>query len=233
MNTIATNSPTTILVHVTGDRIGDALLKLPVLRAFRTANPHTHITWVTAKRPSVFAGRLAELNDGLIDEIHEQTGLGLALFGPIPAELVGEYDVVVSTEARWRETLVLKRLASKQFISPAARFLLSTRRPALKVTTDSALEQFNALMSLACGKDLTPVIEFDLPRRYIDRAEILLPPGPRYFGLCPGAGGQSKRWPLEKFMQLSREVCRARLLPSLFPWTARSGPGRNHPGTIT
>lgn len=216
MNTIATNSPETILVHVSGDRIGDALLKLPVLRAFRMANPHTHITWVTAKRPSVFAGRLAELSDGLIDEIHQQTGLGLALFGRIPAELAGEYDVVVSTEARWRETLVLKRLASKHFISPAARFLLSTRRPALKASAGSALDQFNALMSLACGKDLTPVIEFELPQRYIERAEILLPRGPRYFGLCPGAGGQSKRWPLEKFMQVSRAVAERGFCPVYF-----------------
>jgi ADP-heptose:LPS heptosyltransferase len=37
-------------------------------------------------------------------------------------------------------------------------------------------------------------------------AEALLPTGPTYVGLAPGAGGQDKRWPLENYLALARRI---------------------------
>jgi ADP-heptose:LPS heptosyltransferase len=37
-------------------------------------------------------------------------------------------------------------------------------------------------------------------------AEALLPTGPTYIGLAPGAGGQDKRWPLENYLALARRI---------------------------
>jgi ADP-heptose:LPS heptosyltransferase len=37
-------------------------------------------------------------------------------------------------------------------------------------------------------------------------AEALLPTGPTYVGLAPGAGGQDKRWPLENYFELARRI---------------------------
>lgn len=188
---------------MTGDRLGDALLKFPVLRAFRQAHIDTRVSWVTGKRPSIFAGRLSVLADGLIDEIHEATGLGQSLFTAVPAALRGRYDVVVSTESRLRDTLAVRRLHADRFISPAANFLLSSRRAGPGYAQTSAYEQFRTLLSLAGDSDLSPVPHIDLPPTLRAAAALILPDGHRYAGLSPGAGGKSKIWPLENFLALA------------------------------
>lgn len=192
-----------ILIHVTGDRLGDALLKLPVLRAFRQAHPDTWISWVTGKRPSIFAGRLKVLVDGLIDEIHEATGLGQSLFEVVPAALRGRYDMVVSTESRLRDTLALRRLRADAFISPAAKFLFSSRRAGPGYAQASSYEQFRILLSLAGNRELVPTPNIDLPTDMLAAAGSVLPDGPRYAGLSPGAGGKSKIWPLQNYVALA------------------------------
>jgi len=193
----------TILVHVTGDRLGDALLKFPVLRAFRLIHPDTRLSWVTGKRPSIFAGRLRILANGLIDEIHEATGLGQSLFGAVPTALRGYYDVVVSTESRLRDTLAVRRLHTGMFVSPAANFMFSSRRAPPGYSQASSYEQFRMLLSLAGNCDLAPMPSIELPASMLEAAGSVLPDGPRYVGLSPGAGGKSKIWPIENYLLLA------------------------------
>ncbi|MHA1114190.1 MAG: glycosyltransferase family 9 protein, partial [Alphaproteobacteria bacterium] len=44
-------------------------------------------------------------------------------------------------------------------------------------------------------------------------AEELLPTGPVYVGLAPGAGGQNKCWPLDRFIDLARAQVAAGRVP--------------------
>ncbi len=193
-----------LLVYVTGDRIGDALLKYPVMRAYRAACPQVRVSWVTGMRPSIFATRLAPLAAGLIDEIHSSSGLGQRWFGALPAILANRYDTIVSTEARLRDTLALRRIECSTFISPAWGFLFSSCKPAIDFNAASAYERFNALMSLAAGVTLAPQAQIEVPGELTALAAELLPDGAHYIGFCPGAGGASKRWPVERFIELAR-----------------------------
>jgi ADP-heptose:LPS heptosyltransferase len=43
-----------------------------------------------------------------------------------------------------------------------------------------------------------------LPTEWTTQALTLLPSGPVYVGIAPGAGGAAKRWPLERFIMLAR-----------------------------
>ena len=63
-----------ILVYVEGDLIGDALMKLPFLRALRNAYPNAHISWCAGKHKSTFAKELAPLITGIIDGVMEKPG---------------------------------------------------------------------------------------------------------------------------------------------------------------
>jgi ADP-heptose:LPS heptosyltransferase len=205
-----------MLVHVSGDRLGDALLKYPVIKAFREAHPNTHITWVTSRRPSIFEGPLSFLNVGLLNEIHAESGLGRSLFTPLPTFLAARYDVIVATETRVIETLALMRVPHESFISPGLRFALSTRRPDRSYKGLSVYEQFRVLMSLAGGRELEPRPYIEIPPAIEHAAKTCFPPSKRYVGLSPGAGGERKRWPLARYIELARWLETIEVVPTFF-----------------
>lgn len=203
-------------MHVSGDRIGDALIKLPALRGFRNACPDTRVTWVTARRPSAFAGALAPLAAGLIDACFESTGVGTRLLAPLPHYLRAGFDAVLSTEARLRDTLVLRRVPHATFVSPALGFALSDTRAPPGWAAASVAERFAALLSLVTGTAITPEPGLALPAGFGEAAAAALPGGPRYVGLSPGAGGVRKRWPLARFVALARRLPALGATPAFF-----------------
>ncbi len=131
---MALQSPSSILVYVGFDRIGDGLLKLPFVRGLRGAFPDARITWLAGRETSVYAGIMAELADGLIDEVIENAGIGLSpwelLKGLSEKSLKGRrFDLIIDTQRIVWTSLSLFRSPHGDFISPAARFLLSSRKP--------------------------------------------------------------------------------------------------------
>lgn len=221
------SDPNAVLVHVSGDRVGDALLKLPALIAFRKACPQTRLVWVTARRGSIFAGPFAPLVAGVIDEIHPVTGLGTRWLEVLFPRLRARFDCVVATEQKLRNALALKRVPHRVFISPAADFRLSDRKPQAGEYGTSVYAQFTCLLSLAAGHSLAPVPDIALPPALDAQAASLLPQGPSYVGLVPGAGGVSKRWPLERYIELAQWCVSRGLTPAFFlgpdelPWLPR------------
>ena len=78
------------------------------------------------------------------------------------------------------------------------------------------IDRLQQLLSLATGQE-TPLQAVDLARARAGQAALaLLPPGPCYVGLAPGAGGQDKRWPLERYMALAQNQIAADRTPVFF-----------------
>ncbi|MGE0385346.1 MAG: glycosyltransferase family 9 protein [Gammaproteobacteria bacterium] len=207
-----------ILVYVVGDRIGDAVIKLPVIAALRASFPRHRITWLAGRRASAFAGPLAPLVAGLIDEVRDRAGIGVSLAELLRRPPLRErFDIVIDTQSRLATTILLRRLAHGVFISPCAGFLLSDRRPAPgAIRPRSVRGAFLQLVELAAGRALPidPVIRID--DGYRRAAAELLPPGPQYLGLAPGAGGARKRWPLENFIGIAQTQAAAGRVPVWF-----------------
>ncbi len=198
--------PSSILVYVGLDAVGDGLMKLPFVRALRAAFPAAHITWLAGKGHSVYGGSLAPLVAGLVDEVIDDAGIGSRA-----AELIGRrplagrsFDLIIDTQRRVLTTLILRRLRHGRFVSAAARFLLSDLRPKGTVNRPRAMvAQLLALVALASGRPAAAAAP--LPRDPVLEAEAdrLLPPGPTYLGFAPGAGGRHKCWPLDRFIALA------------------------------
>lgn len=189
----------TIAVIVGLDLIGDALIKLPFVRALRVAYPDAHISWLTAQGKSAYAGPLRELVSPYLDHILEQPAFltdqsGLTVAPP--------FDLVIDTRGRWRYALQARRLPHKVFIAPAA-----WRR--LEHIQDRLLQ----LVTLASGRK--PVVNggIDIPREFRAKAELLLPTGQTYIGLVPGAGNTIKIWPLPRFIDLAQQQVAAKRVP--------------------
>ncbi len=200
--------PASVLVYVGLDRVGDGLLKLPFVRGLRHAFPAATITWVAGKETSVYASVMAPLVEGLLDEVIEHAAIGLHPAEFLRRPLAGRrFDLVIDTQRIVWTSLSLWRVPHRTFVSPAARFLLSARRPPRGYRAPRSMQrQLLDLLELASGKTYpTPAsLDIDLAPALFADAERLLPSGPVYVGIAPGSGGRPKCWPLENFVAVAR-----------------------------
>jgi ADP-heptose:LPS heptosyltransferase len=195
-----------ILVYSGLELLGDGVMKLPFVRALRRTWPAARITWLAGKGKTVYAGALAPLVRDCLDEVIEEAGIGTHARElrrrPLPER---RFDLVIDTQRRVLTTLILRRIRAASFISGAAGFLLSSRRPPAGAgKPPSMIGQLFALLSVAAGRPVAPVFDLALDRQWTARAAALLPDGKRYIGIAPGAGGAHKRWPLDRFAALAR-----------------------------
>ena len=209
--------PVSVLVYVGLDRVGDGLLKLPFVRGLRHAFPTARITWVAGKETSVYASVMAPVVVGLLDEVIENAAIGLHPTEFLRRPLAGRrFDLVIDTQRILWASLSLWRIPHRTFISPAARFLLSTHRPPRGYRMPRSMQrQLLDLLELASRKTYpTPeTLELDLAPEFFADAERLLPRGPVYVGIAPGSGGLPKCWPLVNFVAVAKAQAAAGRVP--------------------
>src|SRR5579864_7973845 len=200
-----------LLVYSGLELIGDGVMKLPFVRALKQAWPGAHVTWLAGKGRTVYAHELAPLVARAIDEIIENAAIGSRAAELFHRPLAQRrFDLVIDTQRRVLTTLILRRLRTRVFVSGAARFLLSDRRPPGGYERPQRLlDQLLDLITIAGGAAVTPSFDLVLGSPWREAALTALPPGPAYLGIAPGAGGAHKRWPRERFVALAEAKIRA------------------------
>ena len=200
-----TFDPKTVLVYVGGDLVGDAVMKLPFVRALRHIWPHAHITWYAGKYRSAFAHELSPLVVGLIDEVIEDTGLGRSIFKLFRRPVAERFfDLVIDTQRGGGTTFLVRRIRHKAFVSGTANFLFSSiKPPSAYRRPNSMIAQMLDLLTLAAGHPTVPHSKLNINADDKSAAKQALPEGQSYVGLAPGAGGRHKCWPLENFIALA------------------------------
>lgn len=207
--------PSTVCVYVGLDLVGDGLMKLPFLRALRGAYPKARVAWLAGKGPSVYARELKPLVHGLIDEVIENAAIGSKWTELLSRPLAGRrFDLLIDTQRRLLTTLIVRRIAHGRFVSGAAGYRLSDARPTLPYRKPAAMvRQMLDLIEVASGRPANPSAPLTLDPAVERTAAELLPAGPAYVGLAPGAGGRHKCWPLENFTALGRWLAGAGRVP--------------------
>lgn len=205
------NDIKSVLVYVGLDRLGDGLLKLPFVHGLKTAFPNAKITWFAGKETTVYASALAPLVEGHLDEIIEYGGVGLE-----PKELLRarplkdrQFDLVIDTQKIVWTSLSAWRIRHGAFISPAARFLFSSKKPPRGYKFPKAMQrQMLDLLEIASGQTFpTPTkLDISIPGTRRGEAQRLLPKVKGYVGFAPGSGGRPKCWPLERYIEVAKNV---------------------------
>jgi ADP-heptose:LPS heptosyltransferase len=196
----------TVLIYSMGEVIGDGLIKLPFIAGLRAAFPDARISWCAAKGETVYAGPLKAVVAGYVDEVILDGRNGARPLDSLPwSKPFGgrKFDLVIDTQENLRRSGVARRGAAK---NEGGRFVSAARHARDKDWPAAVTDRLARLLALATGGQGGPTpLALNHPDA-LNAAEALLPTGPTYVGLAPGAGGQDKRWPLQHYLELARRI---------------------------
>ena len=221
-NTIQNIKMSNIAIYVAGDKIGDAILKYPVIRAFKEALPvPTKIIWITGNEPSAFFDQLSFLNRQIIDHFFIEND---SISNKERRTIFEQYQIqcLINTESRIKTGIKLKTFHKGMYICPALNYLFSDIKPKTQSKNDSIFDRFYALLSLATKKKLRLNFDIDIPKPYQQYTDEILPDD-NYIGFSLGASGYKKAWPLEHFIELARLKDKYSFKPVFF-----LGPNEDH-----
>ena len=195
--------------------LGDALLKLPFLRAVRRAFPGRPLWWIATHETSM-AHEMAPWVAGLIDRTVEYAGLTEPAREVIPRlSALPPFDLVFDSRTRFATVLLARMLLSHRgFYACLPGYMLSTRRPLGRFTRpDNIAERMLSLADAAIGQPADASGEFKLAADVEQFAANVLPAGRIYVGLATGSREARKNWPIANFVALAMRLERAGLTP--------------------
>ncbi len=186
--------------------LGDGFFKLHLLRAIKRAYPDEKITWIVSETDSPYGGAMARIAAPYLDRVLGNAGLLKPRFAAMRRlRELPPFSLVID-HRNGHDALLATRLLLRTKIYQAATpgYLFCSRRPAgWPRPPRHKLAQLMTLLEAVTGCPVDGSGEIDIPAATVARAAVLLPEGPRYVGLAPGASQRTRCWPLERFIGLS------------------------------
>jgi len=196
-----------IAVIAERESLGDGFYKLHLLRALRRLYPDEKITWIVSESDSpyrtVMAGIVATLVDKVIAPAHLR---GPLLVSAKNLRALPRFGLVIDHRSH-SGVIAATRLLLRADVYQAATpgFLFCTYRPG-GPRPPHKLDRLMTLLAAAAGCAVDGSGEIALPPAVTEEARRLLPEGPRYIGMAPGATVAWRCWPLENYIGLSRWI---------------------------
>ena len=186
--------------------LGDGFFKLHLLRAIKRAYPDEAITWIVSESGSPYGGAMARIAAPYVAHV-----IGDAhLLWPRDAardrlRALPQFSMVIDHRNGHRTVMTTKLLLRTPIYQAATPgYLFCSRRPrGWPFPPRHKLAQLMTLLEAVAGAPVDGSGEIDLLPRAIAEAIRLLPDGPRYVGMAPGASQRTRCWPLARFIALS------------------------------
>ncbi len=228
------DEPVALILH-RGEKLGDAILRIPLYRALRMALPAHRIVSASAE-PTVWETTLSTVRQEFIDEIHVNLPIDHGA-GPIRTLMRSLGKVEFVFDLRSNKRLVWSYIATAgmpvRYIGNAAGYALRRRVPGFWEGRPAGnARRWHRMVELAVGR----LLPFDgqLAVQPAARTEALrlLPEGRRFIGLSPGPD-TNKFWCREKWTALARHIADQDIEPIFLlgpqesdqrAWIERDGP---------
>ena len=212
-----------VLIYNSGGGIGDALQILPLINTLKLKIKDAKFYYLSAHE-NHFNTTLKEFNTKI-----ETLNLDIKYFGfrwwhfiavknKIKKSKIDKFDLIIDLQSKIRNTLILKKIPHKYFISPCFNFKLSN--PSLKLKkinkiNHNVIQAINLIL-----KTNYEIIDFDINNiedKFFTESKKLLPDD-NYIGLSITQGNvyRKKQWPLENIVNLCNKLKQINKTPVFF-----------------
>ncbi len=193
------------------ESLGIGIWKVPFYRALKRAFPGCTITLIVARRTVMAGDDLRALTAPYLDHVIDQAGIEKPLGGAARRlRALPRYDLVFDARTKVLRVVWARLFLSHgAFVSMLPGWWLTTRRMARPARSRHWVDRLMAMVQMATGAPADWRGRIALPDAVRAAAAHLLPGGPVYVGLAPGAAGPYKVWPLDRFAELARRQAAA------------------------
>ena len=199
-----------ILVFTNGEKIGDAIIKLPLLHEIKKRLPDLKLIWMTNKGKTAYNSVLKNIANEYIDEIWEQANLNFFFWQNISDKYDLKnlnFEYILDTQKAVIRTSSLKRIKCKNFISASASGFFSTKK-ILRIKNENKRNYYlNDLFSLLDlieeGREKIN-FSFKIPNKLYNKLNNIFDSKNTYIGIAPGAGEENKVWDLNNFIKIAK-----------------------------
>ena len=212
-----------VLLYNSGGGVGDALQALPLINALKNEFKNANFFYLCAHE-NHFNLSLKDLNCHI-----DTLNLDIKYFGfrwwhllilkaRINKYNIEKFDLIIDLQSKIRNSLILKMIPHKYFISSCFNFKFSKPRLNIKKTNKinySILQAVNSILSTNCK-----LIDYDIKNiedKFISESEKLLPKN-NYIGFSITQGNvyRKKQWPLNNIVNLCIKLKKNNKTPVFF-----------------
>ena len=198
-----------ILVFTNGEKLGDGIIKLPLLHEIKKRLPNYLLIWMTNKGKTVYNSLLQSIAAQYIDEIIEQADLNPFFWQDISNSYNFQnkkYEYILDTQKAIFRTFALKRIKCEHFISAAGNGLFSS----ISISKQSKnirqyyLDGLFNLLNVIKPDKIDDTFKINIPEQLEKNLALIFKSQNKYIGIAPGAGEKNKIWPIEKFIEVGK-----------------------------
>ena len=198
-----------ILVFTNGEKIGDAIIKLPLLIEIKKRLPDHKLIWMTNKGKTSYNKELKNIANEYIDEILEQANLNVFFWKKISNKYdlsKVNYEYIFDTQKTFFRTLALKRISCDNFISASTAGFFSSRKIIKKNNSKRKYYLYDLydLLDLIKKDKVDSQFTFKIPNNLSSDLRNLFKLNEKYIGIAPGAGEKDKIWDLKNFIKVAK-----------------------------
>jgi len=197
-----------ILVFSNGEKIGDGIIKLPLLNEIKRRLPNHKLYWMTDHGNTVYTTTLKEIANKFIYKFFEKANFNFFFSKKISKKFDLEkesFDIIFDTQKSVFRTMTLKKIKHNTFISGAASGFFSDIKLSKLIKNQKKyyLENLYDLLDLVVKMEVDKNFNFPINQNIEEILKKIFKKNYKYAGIAPGAGEKNKIWPIGNFI----EVC--------------------------
>ena len=186
------------------ESLGDGFYKLHLLRALRRTYPAEKITWIVSESDSPYRTTMARIADPYLDKLIVNAGLRRPWHAALKRlRALPRFGLAIDHRSN-NAVIAATRILLRADIYQAATlgYLFCRYRPK-GLRPRHKLARLMGLLEAAAACPVDGSGRIELPAEIVARAAQLLPPGPRYVAISPGASSAERYWPLDRQIALA------------------------------